>query len=230
MIVSQQVRRESAARWIGSFLGLFLGIVAVLYLDRQDPDVAHTGTSSAATTAAQPPPALGSTVEVAAHVVDDKRSLPDVDRLIRSLRRMPVHGEPKTAEAERLAKLSPEDLENEVQSATSEAAGYDAEGRYAPERHAQIYRRVNALFDVRGLTTKQNEWLAQAVQALNEIAVRHAEKAMRGGDNDAALRTAESFGEWGYRLNDDQEIRVIAVIRKVSATGRAPVDEPRAPN
>jgi hypothetical protein len=220
MIGSQQARRESAARWIGSFLGLFIGAVAVLYLDRLKSDASQIRTAPAITRVAQPLPTPPPPVEVSAPLVVERSHISDAKRLLESLRRTPIQGAPKSAEAERLEKMTREELDGEVQSATSEAAAYEAEGRYAPEHHARLYHRVNVLFDVRGLTKRQNAWLAQAVQALNEIAVRHTEDALREGDIQGALQTADGFGEWSYRLNNDQERRLTTTLDKVELSSR----------
>jgi hypothetical protein len=117
----------------------------------------------------------------------------------------------------RLSKLSPADLAAEIKVLTDEVAAYTADGVYAPERHAELYRRANVLFSIKGLGDAQNNWLQRAVRELDELAVRHAEEALDKGDTVALVDTVMGIGDWSFRLTRKQRERLVAAV-EASAT------------
>jgi hypothetical protein len=212
-------------RVVGSILGVLIGMGLVIYLDKKEVYPRDRATNPA-TLPASPPAPVRQDEETAVLRNLTKRQAEEIARLQRAkevdealyiLRSPRSPRDPARPELVRLRALSSRELNNEIETAVGEVESYTEGGVYAPERHLELYKRINNLWDLRGLTPKQNEWLAVSVKELNGLVVRHVEEAIANGDEDEAVRAVTGLGEWAFRLIPDQRRRLIAALEKAAA-------------
>ncbi len=209
----------STARAVGSIIGLLIGIALVFYLDaRKKPPIPAISSTRSHTQASPPPPVKRRDLQ--AEEIARLRLAIDARRIMDLLGKRQNENDQTRPEILRYSKLPVKELHAEIEAVASEVSDYAGIGLYAPVRHGELYRRVNLLFDLNGLSVKQNEWLGQALGELNELSVRHAEDAWEKGDAATAIRTADALGEWTFRLNKAQEPRLQAVLAAVAADAR----------
>ncbi len=121
----------------------------------------------------------------------------------------------------RFSELSPSALDDEIEDVVDEVASYVDDGKYAPERQAILHRKANALYSLKKLRGLQNLWLNQATRELNDLAVYHAENALKQDNAPAVLDTVVGIGaEWSFRLTINQRKRLIAVVEKIATPVR----------
>ncbi|HEX7151297.1 MAG TPA: hypothetical protein VF618_07395 [Thermoanaerobaculia bacterium] len=202
-----------------------IGLALVLYFDTQKPPSEakpRPPIASPTMTAQQPrivekqpdpqtPPAV---------VVAEPSPAIDAEGALKILQAKQTHQDVLRPEMLRYLQLSRKEIDAEVKAATSDVAAYTAEAVYAPERHTELYRKVNLLWDVPRLTDRENRWLAQSVAELNKLAIRHIEEAWKEGDGSTVIRTVSSFGEWAYRLDTEQEKRLATILQALAAGSR----------
>lgn len=218
-------------RLIGSVLGFLIGMSLVIYLDRtsvipaKQMNPVATGTTTATTTT------TGQLDDTAALRVENARQAGELARLrlardanrTLDLLHSKVRPDPSRPELARYRDLSPELLDNEIKTADAAVFEYTSGGLYAPIPHQDLYRRVNELYDLRGLTEDQNAMLARAVMYLNDLTVKHAEGALADGKHDdEVIRVAAGIGGWAFRLklNKDHEKRLIKAVETVAGKYR----------
>lgn len=207
------------ARKFGSIIGLLIGIALVLYLDARKTQPAPAISATQSHTHAPPPQPVKHRDPQAEEIARLKLAI-DARRIMDLLGKRQTKNDQTRPEIVRYTKLSAKELDAEIEAVASEVSDYAGIGRYAPVRHEELYRRVNLLFDVHGLSVTQNEWLGQALGALNELSVRHTEDAWEKGDAATAIHAADALGEWTFRLNEKQEPRLRAVLSAVAADAR----------
>lgn len=213
-------------RLIGSMLGVLIGMGLVIYLDRTGVIPPKQSANPVATVSL--PTTTGTIDDTAALRVENARQARELARLrlareadrTLDLLRSTVPPDPSRPELARYRDLSPELMDNEIKTADAAVFEYTSGGLYARLSHQDLYRRVNELFDLRGLTAAQNAMLAQAVMYLNELTVQHAEEALRLRKDDEVIRAAADIGGWAFRLNDDQERRLIRAVETVASRYR----------
>jgi hypothetical protein len=199
------------ARWTGISIGLVIGISIALRLSPPQTPAPPGKPPTVAPASKSATPATTAVVALADRA----------ERMIASINTRRAAADQASPEILHYKKMSPDELDAEIENVANETNDYTAENKYAPERHANLYRRVNVMFDIKGLSAKQNKWLAESVMALNDLSVRHAEDAWSEHDGLTTVRTAEALGEWGFRLNPPQKQRLTAVLTSVAAHTRA---------
>jgi hypothetical protein len=225
MSAAESRMSDNAVRIIGAVLGVALGALIVIYLDRhRTPAPPVPPASSTHSTASVTPVNTTDLNEAAARQALETARLDlaaDADAARALLGQdKPLLDSPR-AEVAQLEMLPEEEIRTDIEQAYTEVGDYAAQSSYGPEKHATLYRRVNTLWDIRGLPEKENGWLGEAVATLNELAVRHAEKSYENGRYEAVVRVAKSLGDWTYRLNKDQEQRLASVLQETSARLRS---------
>jgi hypothetical protein len=111
--------------------------------------------------------------------------------------------------------LSTEAANNEALDVATSASQYVGNGLYAEATHADLYQRVNQLYDIRGLSGRSNRALEAAFTNLNKLAVHHMEQSIALDRPEDAVRTALTFDRWARRLTDDQRKRCEAVLVRI---------------
>lgn len=213
-------------RVVGSILGILIGMGLIIYLDKSKVPSREPTTEDVASRAPAPLSQEDSTAvlrSLAAQQAEEIARLQrarEADEALELLRTPHTPRDPDRPELAQLRALSNRELRNEIETAVEEAANYTMAGAYAPERHKDLYQRINKLWDLTGLENRQNNWLGEAVEELNELAVQHAEEAMESGDEDEVIRVAIGLGDWAYRLNDDQEKRLIVAVEMIAKRRR----------
>lgn len=210
-------------RLIGSALGVLIGMGLVIYFDKNEA-VSQTTEASAAASAITVTAANDTNVyalrelsEQQAEEIARLRRGKEAGDALNLLRSKQTPPDPTRPDLASYRALSPRELSNEIETAVDEAASYTSGGIYAPQRHRDLHRRINTLWDLRGLTPTQNKWLAEAAKELNELAVHHAEEAVEKGSNDEVVAVVTGLGDWAFRLNDDQEKRLVAAVEIVAS-------------
>lgn len=218
MSAAESRMSDYTVRIIGAVLGVVLGAVIVIYLNRhQAPPQPAPSTHS---TGSVSPSNNTDLNETAAREALEKARLKlaaDADRALDLLRQPKPSLDPPRPEVARLAMLPENELRAEIELAYTDVGDYASHNTYAPERHAALYRRVNTFWDIRGLAEDENAWLGEAVTTLNELAVRHAEKSHDNARHEAVVRVAMSLGDWAYRLNPEQELRLASALKATLA-------------
>jgi hypothetical protein len=216
-------------RLVGATLGVLIGMGLVIHFDRSDGVSKNRVTKTAPASSSISVEAsnvndarrLRKLTEQQAEEIAHLRRLRETDEALELLRTTQTRPDPARPDLARYRSLSSRELNNEIETAVDEAANYTAEGEYAPERHKDLHRRINSLWDLRGLTDRQNKWLAEAAKELNELAVQHAEEAVENGRNDEVIGVAKGLGAWAFRLNDEQEKRLIVAVETVQSRYRS---------
>ncbi|MGZ5440312.1 MAG: hypothetical protein ACXW4P_03975 [Thermoanaerobaculia bacterium] len=215
---------------MGSFIGIMIGVALVLYLDSRKSlrEVRRTAAVTSTVSVTQTPPKI-----VEPPVLDIPRIIEiapptpavEAERVLQLLEQKHTQ-QPDTLRPEmlRYLRLPKKEMEAEVKIATSEVAAYVADGVYAPERHSELYRKVNLLWDVPRQTDRDNRWLAQAVAELNKLAMRHIEEAWQEKDAANVVGTATALDEWVYRLDPQQEERLKTMLKTIIADAGVPDD------
>lgn len=222
---TRELSSKVAARSVGSIIGLLIGIALVLYLDARKtppaPAISATATQTQTQTHTQAPPPqpVKHHDPQAAEIARLKLAI-EARRIMDLLSKRQTQNDQTRPEILQYTKLSAKELDAEIEAAVSAVSDYAALARYAPLPHQELYRRVNLLYDVDGLSDPQNKWLGQALGTLNELSVRHAEDAWKKGDAATAIRAADALGEWTFRLNKKQEPRLQVVLSAVAADAR----------
>lgn len=224
---------ETFARGVGGFLGVLLGVLTVFHFHRgEQATVQHVDNAQVGQDSIKPNPIvadhkqkeLAREKEVAelqklakaqAAELARLRAREELSRVLDAILHPKQDTSSTSAEVLRLAALSPDDLSAEIKVAVNEVAAYTDEDVYAPERHAELHRRVNTLYSIKGLSGKQNDWLLQAVRKLNDLAVRHAESAFEKKDVVSLARTVDILSGWSFRLTTKQRERLVTIIEAI---------------
>jgi len=217
-------RGDNTARKVGAVAGFVLSAMVMLYLELQKrPAEPARPVTRPATVAALPRREVELNTLAAQQAAEIARLklAADAEQAVEQLREAKPVVDAHRPELARFGEMSPKELHGEIQMAATDAANYAAEDSYAPDAHDKLYRSVNILWDIRGLSDDENTWLRQSVNALNEMAVRHAQESFEDGDDAAVVRVAKSFGDWMYRLSDDQEHRLTLVLEQAASRLRS---------
>lgn len=213
---------DNTGRTVGAVIGFVISAAVVIYLDRQERPklVQHHVTTARVVTTPGQTASQSQIVELhtqnaqQAEEIARLRLAVDADAALDQLRLAKPVLDPKRRELAHFTEMSRKELRGEIQIAVTDVVNYASEDTYAPDVHEALYRRVNTLWDIRGLQTDENSWLRQAVGSLNAIAVRHAEESFKDGDDAAVVRVVRSFGDWSYRLNGAQKQRLSNVLEQ----------------
>jgi hypothetical protein len=226
------------ARAIGGILGVLLGAIIALFLhgDKSVKGGGFAQTVPAAETGSRPPNRQSEKLRQQEqadlrHIIDQQaeelrkcRLKDEFENAFSLLLRSSKDRDVSSLDTFSLS-LSSADLSLEIKVLNDDVAAYAADGAYAPQRHAELYKRANILFSMKGIGGEQSELLQQAISGLNELAVQHAEEAEKEGDTMAVVTTVKGLQDWSFRLTPGQRKRLTAALEaSAEANGFARTD------
>jgi hypothetical protein len=213
-------------RFIGSALGVLIGLGLVIYLDEHNIFSKRRRPRSATPappTATAPPVRDPVVARLRREMESQAEEIARLERARQAGEALALLTVPRSpvdltqTEMARLHALPEKELDDEITDAVEETAGYIEKGRYSQKSHAELYRHINEFFDMPGLTEPQNDSLSRAVKELNDLVVQHVEEAAESGNDDEVIRTVAGLGPWAFRLTPEQEKPLIEAAQAVKA-------------